>query len=119
MKLRFSDPEEFLNELRRSPPDAEPVLRVTVRHQLDPATRVFRHLTVIATYLRTLDHPSSPVPLAVTLESYQGEDWGSGWETSTHTHRRTGELLSKLRAAAGELGLECRPGVYEPEEGDR
>ena len=114
MRLKFNDPEEFLAELRLSPPNLERVLRASVRRQLDRQTGVFRHLTVTACYLRLLEHPSGPVPLAVSLESYQGEDWGREVEESQQTRRRTEELMAQLRAAARELGLECRPGVYEP-----
>jgi hypothetical protein len=41
MKLRFSNPAEFESELRQSPPNAEAVLRLTVRQQLDRTTGSF------------------------------------------------------------------------------
>ena len=114
MHLKFSRPEEFIAELRQSPPNAEPVLRTTIRHQLDRQTAAFRHLTVVATYLRVLNGTHGPVSLVVTLESYQGEDWGQGFEGSEQTRRSTQEVLERLRAAASDLGLEFRAGVYEP-----
>src|SRR4051794_33248431 len=47
MKVRFTDPDEFVEELRGAPPNAEPVLRATVRYQADRATGAFRRLTVV------------------------------------------------------------------------
>jgi hypothetical protein len=114
MRLKFNRPEEFISELRQSPPNAEPVLRATIRHQLDRHTGAFRHLTVIATYLRVLDGTPHPVSLVVTLENYQGEDWGQGVKGSEQTRESAQEVLQRLRAAATELGIECRSGVYEP-----
>jgi len=114
MRVRFHDPGEFLTELRQSPPNVEPVLRLTVRRRVDPGTGVINHLTVVATYLRQLPQGGQPLPLVVLLEAYQGEDWGAGFEDSQQTRDRTQSLLARLRAVAGELSLECRPGVYEP-----
>jgi hypothetical protein len=113
MKLRFNDPEEFINELRHSPPDGEPVLRVTVRQQLDRHTGAFRHVSVVASYLRLLTEAAHAIPLSVTLVVYVGEDWGPEFEGSQQVRRRADELLARLRAEAHGLSLECRPGVYE------
>lgn len=114
MRLKFSHPAEFLNELRQSPPNLEPVLRTTVRHQLDSATGAFRHLTVVATYVRALAGRDDPVPLLVLLERYVGEDWGPGFKESDATRQRTEAILAELRTAASELELEFRPGYYDP-----
>lgn len=114
MQLKFSRPEEFLGELRQSPPNVEPVLRATIRHQIDRQTAAFRHLTVVASYLRALNGEHDPIPLVVTLESYQGEDWGQEFQGSEKSRRGTQEVLDRLRSAAQELSLEYRAGIYEP-----
>ena len=114
MKVRFTDPEEFLTELRQAPPDAEPVLRATIRHQTDQQTGAFRHLTVVVTYVRLLPGSAEPMPVVVALESYQGEDWGPGFEGSQQTRQRAAELLDRLSRTARECGLEYRAGIYEP-----
>ena len=113
MKLRFTNPDEFLTELRQSPPNGEPILRITVRHQLDRTTGAFRHLTVVASYLRLLEDKEKPLALIVSLESYQGEDWGPGFDTSHAARQRAEDLLARLNTTARESNLECRPGLYE------
>jgi hypothetical protein len=114
MTLHFKDASEFLAELKQAPPDGEPVLRATVRRQLDRQTRVFAHLTVVASYVRLLARDPVPLPLVVTLETYVGQDWGPEFQASEATRARAKALLDRLATAAEELGLEFRPGVYEP-----
>jgi len=114
MKLRFHDPEEFIAELRQAPPNLEPLLRLTVRRRLDPATGVIHHLSVVASYLRRFSGAPEPLAVVVILEAYQGEDWGDGFEGSRRTRQRLEALLNRLRTITTELGLECRAGVYEP-----
>lgn len=114
MKVRSTDPDEFLSELQVATPNTEPVLRATVQHQLDRETRAFAHLTVVATYLRQVGEETISPPLVVRLESYSGADWGPEFEPRPKARKRAEELLDRLTAAANALGLECRPGVYEP-----
>lgn len=113
MELRFNDPDEFLAELRQAPPDAEPVLRLTVRRRLDPHTGAFAHVSVVAGYLRLLPAGSEPLAMPVILEAYQGQDWGAGFEQTRKTLQRAQDLLVRLQSQARDLGLECRPGTYE------
>ena len=54
------------------------------------------------------------VALVVTLECYQGEDWGQGVQGSEKARQSAQEVLERLQAAARELALESRPGIYEP-----
>jgi hypothetical protein len=112
MELRFNDPDEFLAELRLAPPNAEPLVRLTVRRRLDAQTGAIHHVSVVATYLRVLRAASGPLALVVVLEAYQGEDWGESFDCSGKTRQRAEQLLDRLRSIAGDLGLECAPGAY-------
>jgi len=111
MLLRFSDPEEFVSELRQAPPNAEPVLRLSARRSLDPTTGAFTHVAVIATYLRVLPDGPDPKVVVVALDCYQGEDWGDGFEGSRATGGRADKVLTRLRSAPGKLGLVPRRGL--------
>jgi hypothetical protein len=113
MELRFNDPDEFVAELRHGPPNAELMLRLTVRRRLDAQTGAFAHVSVLATFLRRLPDGPPPTVLVVALEAYQGEDWGPGFEQTRTTLDRAERLLGRLRTEARVMGLEYRPGMYE------
>lgn len=113
MKLRFNNPDEFLAELQSSPPNSEPILRATIRRQLDRQTGVHRHVTVVASYLRCLAG-DYPLTVVVLLETYQGEDWGREFPVTTTTLDQAKALLDRLQETAVGLRLQFRSGIYEP-----
>lgn len=118
MQIRFTDPCEFLRELRERGPDVEPVVRVTkllrAYDQL-PLARLF----VVASYLRAAEHRGDTV-LLVVLERFVGDVWPGHAERNRQILARADTLVSLVaemtaRAAYRPTGgaPEVRAGYYD------
>lgn len=107
--VRFNSPQEFVAELRRRPPDVEPVVRLTYRWSPDPAGLPLRHLSVVAGYLRCI----RDTLVLQELVHYAGEVWpGPDDGVSRRTHDRADLAHRTVDEAARELGLEVATGQY-------
>ena len=122
MKVRFSNPDEFLTELRERGPNLplEGILRATASFQQGSVGPV-SYVTVVATYLRELicTGPEAQI-MVVELRHFVGQHW-PGMEDRAEgpsTRERAGVLLERLETAARELGLDYRAGIYEPAESE-
>ena len=111
--VAFSNPDEFLAELRDRGPNVDRVLRLTFRWHTDASGAPVTDLWVVANYLRRLD----PGALAVVrLEHHAGGVWWSGINdaASEESRRRAEDLRQRIDAAARALGIEVRAGTYRP-----
>ncbi|MCE9561220.1 MAG: hypothetical protein K8U57_04120 [Planctomycetes bacterium] len=107
MKVQFHDPEEFLAEVRR---DAERVdrkiVRVTIRRRYRPP---FVTMSVIATAVVS--------PTVITLDHRVGETFSGDGHDSDLVTKATA-TIDKVTRVLNEIGLEVRPGVFEPNSGE-
>src|SRR5262245_12694443 len=80
LAVHFSNPDEFLAELRAREPNLEPVVRITFRWTRDESGAPLVHLTVFANYLRRLgDDPGGGVVVSIVhLGRYVGAVWEEG-----------------------------------------
>ena len=116
LRVQFSKPGEFIAELRRRPPDIEPVVRLTYRWSADGGGLPLCHLSVIAGYLRR------PHGMLVVQELvyHTGEVWqGLHEEAGQRTLERAHRAYDAVARVARELGLEIGAGVYELDAGYR
>ena len=112
--VHFSNPEEFLAELRERGPNLEPVVRITFRWTRDESGAPLVHLTLLANYLRRLgDDPATGVVSIVHLGRYVGAVWEEGRdEVSDRCRAEADRLRSELTQAAEALGLRVGAGTY-------
>jgi hypothetical protein len=111
LRARFTSPAEFVAELRRLPPDLEPVVRLTYRWTADPEGLPIRHLSVVAGYVR---HTGRGSFVLEELVHYAGQVWpGLDHEGSERTKERARRAHEAVEQAARELGLDVCAGVYE------
>lgn len=102
--VKFNDVDEFLTELKA---DAEHVdrdlIRITFRHRAEQSTP-FRSIAVIASAVIG-GH-------VVTLEARSGTFFGGSPEADT-AKQEAQKAAAAIEAAAKELGMEVRAGVFE------
>ena len=115
--VRFSNPEEFLAELRERGPNLEPVVRITFRWTRDESGAPLIHLTLLANYLRWLgqlgDDPARAVVSVVHLGRYVGAVWEEGRdEVSDRCRAEADRLRTELAQAAQALGFQVGGGTY-------
>jgi hypothetical protein len=111
-QLIFSQPEEFLDELRELGPNLEPVVRLTREYRM---TRIapIENLFVVATYLRQVNGHV----LIVTLRTYVGQVVRTHEDPGTEkVHERARELMDRIGQAARAQGYTVRAGCYLQEE---
>ena len=108
--LRFTNPEEFLAELRERGPNVDGTLRLTFRWQADTEGLPISDLWVVANYLRRLD----PETLAVVrLDHYVGGVRIDFRDPADDPKReRADRVRTRIRDEALRLGLEVRAGTH-------
>ena len=115
IRVEFSDPTEFLDDLRARGPNLEPLVRVTFRKSSDPGGAPITHLTLLASYLRHIDsgEPSSVVEV-VELARFVGSVWAAGIDDpeSAQARRQADQLRAALTTAIEELGYRVGGGTY-------
>jgi hypothetical protein len=116
LRLAFSSPDEFLEELASRGPNLEPVLRVTFRWTRDADGAPVRDLCLVAGYLRRV---ADGLVAVTTLRHPLGAVWEDGADSrSRAVQERTARLRTRLERAAAALGLEVAPGAYGAAAGD-
>lgn len=115
MKVLFHEPTEFLEEVRRHPPDLEPVVRLTQRFTTSTMSPHIRQVAICATYLRQL---SAARIILVELDHYCGEHW-SGAPGPSQAMDEACAIIDQLTKQCGELKLEVRAGLYHEEPYDK
>ncbi len=114
MIVKFNDPGEFIEELKREygqPGIAEPViLRLTTLTSMSSMSPNIHHVSVVATFKDSRGD-------VVKLEKYVGDVWGLGqddkvWETVKKLH----EFIT---TTSQEFGIDVRAGVLEPEVAEK
>src|SRR5262245_8014095 len=104
MKVYFNDVDEFLTEIRQDTTLMQrSILRLTLR-------RRYRSPFVQVSLVSTAQVGKT----VVMLEHRLGETFTGDIETGTELSKRAEALMEKINTAARELGLEVRPGVFEP-----
>lgn len=105
MRVKFNDPDEFIEELKKSAPMPK-VLRVVRKFDagMKPTS-----LSVVATAVHGQPGASHHV---LYLETYVGQLFGFG-DADERTNGLAEKVADKLKAAAAELGLDVRSGVFE------
>lgn len=105
MKVQFTDPEEFLDEVRRDTGLIDRgIVRVTVRRRVH---HPFVALSVVAT--------AAVGPTVVALEHRVGEALGG--DPDPDLSARVGARVDALTRELAGLGLDVRAGVLEPTAG--
>ncbi|GEM_PF-6310341 len=112
VRIAFSNPGEFLAELRQRGPNLEPIVRVTFRWTADANGAPISHLTLLASYLRQV----GDVVTVVQLARYVGAVWSGAADQAS---QRSVDGAQKWRALlcreAEELGFEVGAGAYVEE----
>jgi hypothetical protein len=110
VRVVFSSPDEFLQELRRRGPNVEPLLRLTLRWTRDESGAPIHHLSVVAGYLRR----ANGVVTLTSLRHYVGGLWVDAPDTAPGGVReRAASLRDRIEQEAGDLGLEIAAGAYD------
>ncbi|HET7771522.1 MAG TPA: hypothetical protein VFN74_22310 [Chloroflexota bacterium] len=106
--ISFTNPDDFLAELRDRGPNVDGVLRLTFRWHPDAALPV-TDLWVVANYLLRLD----PATLAVVrLDHYIGAVWQDIDDRASQLNReRANQLKTRIDEEARALGIEVRAGT--------
>ena len=108
--LAFSNPDEFLAELRDRGPNVDGVLRLTFRWHPYESGAPINELVVVANYLRRV---APDVLQIVRLDHDVGEVWsGVPDGGSQRTRERAVQIRDRIKAAAETLGLEVRAGTH-------
>lgn len=108
--VAFSDPDEFLSELRDRGPNVERVLRLTFRWTPDESGAPVSGLRLVATYLRRV----APDVLAIVqLDHHLGVVWhGVPDPASDQCRERAEQLRTRVRRAAEAHGLDVAAGTH-------
>jgi hypothetical protein len=107
--VRFSAVDEFVEELKKTRINIEPVLRITKVFTQSQTTPLL-HVSVEAAVLR--DTP--PIVQCIKFRHECGSTFtGHKDSTSEETMQRAESLQKEIEAGAAELGLEVRAGLYE------
>src|SRR5262245_17662498 len=118
LRVRFSDPDEWLHELAERPPDLEPVVRITAQFEMTKSYPL-QNLIVVGTYARCAGPDGRP-GLVVELRRYIGQLFAATTGTAESQHdpqgvrARAEELINRLTAECQLLGHATPGGVYEP-----
>ena len=114
IKVWFSDPDEFTDELCKEPPNISKVLRLTKSFE-HLKTFSLQNVSVVATFIRH-QWLSSDVAILerVELRSPCGQihDYVED-EISHRVMDRAKEIQAKIETTAKSLGIEVRAGIYE------
>ena len=108
VRVRFSDVDEFVEELRFSRDVVRGgIVRVTGLFRASEAMPGTRAASLVATALLEGG-------LLLRLDTPCGRLWGDGKDAaSAETRERLEALRERVLAACRELGLETRAGIYE------
>ncbi len=110
VRVVFSSPDEFLQELRRRGPNVEPLLRLTFRWTRDESGAPIHHLSVVAGYLRR----ANGVVMLTSLRHYVGGPWADAPDNAPGgVQERAASLRDRIEQEAGALGLEIAAGAYD------
>jgi len=106
MKVKFTEPEEFCEELERDKQDIDRgIVRCTIRYEPTKISPSIRHVIAIASY---------PVKgQIVKLERHCGEIWGLRPEEDQKAVDRAREHLKRVEETCRRLNLEVRAGSLE------
>jgi hypothetical protein len=107
IKVRFNDAKEFTEELHRSVPNVESMVRVTKEFRPSEMTPTIQHVSVLATYFRLTGN----VLQITELRKFCGEVWYGQDEKALDY---ANGLVTDLTNTAKSIGLEVGAGVYEP-----
>lgn len=103
--VKFNDPNEFVEEIARDASKVEgKILRVTTSQRRGGGLPLVG-LAVIATAV-VRGH-------VVRLDRFCGEYMMPGSPEAEKVRTECNRIADGIRAKAGEMGLECRPGVFE------
>jgi len=106
MKVRFTEPEEFCEELERDKWDIDRgIVRRTIRYKPLEKVPSVHHVIAVASY--------SVRGQIVKLECYCGDVWGLRSERDQEVINRAREHLQKVEDACQRLNLEVRAGSLE------
>ncbi len=109
MTVRFNAIEEFLEELRKSPPP-DKIVRLTELYSSSKISPNLKIVSIIATYL-------SPLHQIVKLMHYCGNLWiGDDSGSTNKVRERIQEYHDKIDVTCRELGLEVRAGLLEEDD---
>lgn len=112
VRVAFSNPGEYLAELRQRGPNLEPLVRVTFRWTADASGAPVSHLTLLASYLRQVGE----VVTVVQLARYVGTVWsGAADQASQRSVDEAQQRRTLLCREAKELGFEVATGAYVEE----
>ena len=110
LRVSFTSPAEFADELRARGPNVEPVVRLTYRWTAGANGLPLQHVSVVASYVSRL---SGGELVLVELAHYAGEVWrGLHTEASERAHERADKAHEHVAAAVHALGLEPCAGTY-------
>lgn len=103
IEILFHHPDEFVEELGKSPSPDDAIVRLTCMHRSRAVN--LTHLCVVSTFVRRGQ--------VVRLDYFAGELWPEELtEQNKRTNDRAAVVEDKIRAAAKALVLEVRAGLF-------
>ena len=115
VRVKFTNPDEFIEEVRERGPNVEPVLRATFRRTPDETGAPFHHLSVVATYLRRI---AADIVAVIELRRYVGPVWsGVDDQESRRRCERAGQVLRAIENASRAAGYTPAAGIYLSDAG--
>lgn len=109
MIVRFTDPNEFCQEVTARGPNLEPIVRVTHFLENDPDIAAVKRYFVIATYLRGLPDGRTVI---VTLRKYIGQRLEHARVPPDQVIARAERIIAEVRATCDTMPLGVAAGVY-------
>ena len=107
--VKFNSVEEFLEELKKSPP-SDNIVRHTTSYLNSTISPNINHVSVLASYLNKQGQ-------IVRLVYYCGDVWGIGTEDDK-TYAVVNVHHARIEAACKDHGLEDRSGSLQEEDKD-
>lgn len=104
--INFTEPEDFLNELRRDGGAEKGPLRRTMQFIPDKQGLPLHGVQVVATYLNDDGN-------VVRLRRFVGTIMGQTIEDDNPTIIKASELLKTVKDEATKLGMTLLPGIFQ------
>ncbi len=114
VRVHFTDTQEFIDEMRKAPPNVERVVRVTKQFRSSNVAPGIKNVSVLATYLRQVTASlDMPAPLQIIELRRDCGDWWENCGDDRPITRADGVIDLIENAAKGHSPLiRVHAGVY-------
>jgi len=111
--VKFSDVDEWIDELHKDLPDRA-LVRLSYLFKPSRVSPNIRHLLLVGTH--TVTRPGGEPHQLVRFEKYVGDLWGINPETDEKVRERGEQIMRKIESVCKDLKIEVRAGLIEGPE---